>query len=151
QIHAEVPNNVAYRLFGPAVDPLGLYVDRITTEPSGATDPAFRCADHVLEFRLLHPRVVPLPIEGRAVLARPERAGTALTVWVSTQMPHWFRTILAEALGRPEGDVRVIVPDVGGGFGCKCQLYPEELLVPYAALTLGRPVRWTESRRENLA
>jgi len=151
KIHSELPDNVAYRLFGPAVDPLGLYVDQITTEPIGVTDDAFRRADHVLEFRLVHPRVVPLPLEGRAVLARPERAGTALTVWVSTQMPHWFRTLLAAALGRAEVDIRIIVPDVGGGFGCKCQLYPEELLVPYAALTLGRPVRWTETRRENLA
>ncbi len=150
RIHDDVPDNLAYRLFGPA-DPLGLYTDRIRTEPAGATDEAFRRADHVLEFRLVHPRVVPLPLETRAVLARPERAGTALTVWVSSQIPHWFRTLLAEALGRPEADVRVIVPDVGGGFGCKIQLYPEELLVPYAALTLGRPVRWSETRRENLA
>jgi len=150
KIHPELPDNLAYRLFGPAADPLGLYVDRIATEPTGITDDWFRRADHVLEFRLVHPRVMPLPLEGRAVLARPERAGTALTVWVSTQIPHWFRTLLAEALGRSEADVRVIVPDVGGGFGCKVQLYPEELLVPYAALTLGRPVRWTETRRENL-
>jgi carbon-monoxide dehydrogenase large subunit len=151
RIHDDLRDNVAYRLFGPAPDPLGIYTERPPAAPLGLTDDAFARARHVAEFRLVHPRVAPLPLEGRAVAARPERGGAGLTVWVSSQIPHWFRTLLAEALGMAETEVRVIVPDVGGGFGCKIQLYPEELLVPYAARALGRPVRWTESRRENLA
>lgn len=150
-IHADLRDNVAYRLFGPATDALGIYTQAIPTERFRLTDEAFARAPHRLEFRLAHQRVGAVPLEGRAVLARPERGGAGLTVWVSTQIPHWFRTLLAEALQLPEGQVRVIVPDVGGGFGCKIQLYPEELLVPYAARRLGRPVKWVETRREHLA
>jgi carbon-monoxide dehydrogenase large subunit len=90
-------------------------------------------------------------MEPRAVLAKAEAGTGRLTVWVSTQFPHTFRTLLAEALSLPESDVHVIAPDVGGGFGCKLQLYPEELLVPWAARQLRRPVRWVETRREHLA
>ncbi len=151
RIHDDLPDNVAYRLFGPATDALAIYTERVPDRPLGLTDDAFRSADHVAEFRLVHPRIVPLPLEGRGIAARPERGGAAVTVWLSTQIPHWFRTLLAEALALSEAQVRVIVPDVGGGFGSKIQLYPEELLVPYAALALGRPVRWTETRRENFA
>jgi carbon-monoxide dehydrogenase large subunit len=151
RIHDELRDNVVYRLFGPASDALGIYTDRFPTEPLGITDADFATTEHVAEFRLMVPRVAAVPLEGRAIAARPERGRTALTVWVSTQIPHWFRTMLAAALGLGEGQVRVIVPDVGGGFGCKVQLYPEELLVAHAALRLGRPVRWTETRRESLA
>jgi len=150
KIHDELRDNVAYRLFGPATDALGIYTKGFPTEPLNLTDAAFARADHVAEFRLVQQRVNPMPLEGRGVLACPGGDGE-LTVWVSSQIPHWFRTILAEALRLPETRVRIVVPEVGGGFGCKIQLYPEELLVPYAARTLGRAVRWTETRRENLA
>ena len=150
RIHDELKSNVCYRIFGPAPDALGLYTKGLSTEPLGLTDAMFARAEHHAEFRLIQPRVSALPIEGRAVAAAPDGAGS-LTVWASTQIPHWIRTLLADALSLSETRVRVIVPDVGGGFGCKIQLYPEELLVPFAALELGRPVRWVETRREGLA
>jgi carbon-monoxide dehydrogenase large subunit len=150
-IHEDLGDNVAYRLFGPATDALGLYAAGFPTAPLGLTRDAFARAEHQVQFRLALPRLAAAPLEGRAVLAQPNRARTGLTVWVSTQIPHWFRTLLAEALRLSESQLRVIVPDVGGGFGAKIQLYPEELLVPYMALRLDRPVKWVETRRENLA
>src|SRR5205807_1612174 len=72
-----------------------------------------------------------------------------LTVWSSTQIPHLLRTQLAVMLGVPEGSVRVITPEVGGGFGSKLNVYPEEALVGYLAMRLAKPVKWIESRREN--
>ncbi len=150
KIHDDLQSNVCYRIFGPASDALGLYTKGLSTRPLGLTDSVFARAEHQAEFRLVQQRVGALPLEGRAVLAVPDGAGS-LTVWASTQIPHWMRTLLAEALQIAETRVRVIAPDVGGGFGCKIQLYPEEMLVPYAALALGRPVRWVETRRENLA
>jgi carbon-monoxide dehydrogenase large subunit len=88
------------------------------------------------------------PMEGRGVAAEL-RAGR-LTVWTSTQLPHIARSLLCEVLGLPERDIRVIAPDVGGGFGGKAEVYREELLVAWLALALGRPVRWVEDRHENL-
>ena len=87
-------------------------------------------------------------IEGRAVLARYDATDELLTVWDSTQMPHKTKRVLVEALGLSEDRVRVIAPDVGGGFGPKNPFYPEELAIPAAALALGCPIKWVEDRRE---
>ena len=87
-------------------------------------------------------------IEARGVLARYDAIDELLTVWDSTQMPHKTKRVLVEALGLSEQQVRVIAPDVGGGFGPKNPFYPEELAIPAAALVLGRPVKWVEDRRE---
>ena len=87
-------------------------------------------------------------IEARGVLARFDATDELLTVWDSTQMPHKTKRVLVEALGLSEERVRVIAPDVGGGFGPKNPFYPEELAVPAAALLLGRPIKWIEDRRE---
>ena len=95
-------------------------------------------------------RVTALPIEGRASLAQWDRRDARLTVYVSTQVPHLVRTTIADVLGIPEDVVRVIAPDVGGGFGLKCVVGREELLVAGAALRLRRPVKWVEDRQENL-
>jgi len=89
-------------------------------------------------------------MEPRGVLATFDRGRGKLTVWLSTQIPHLVRTLLAQALNMPEHRLQVIAPEVGGGFGAKGQLYPEELLIPYLARALGRPVKWIERRREHL-
>jgi aerobic carbon-monoxide dehydrogenase large subunit len=95
-------------------------------------------------------RVAALPLEGRACLAERDDRDDQLVLHVSTQVPHQVRSGVAQALGLPERAIRVIAPDVGGGFGLKCVVGREEVAVGAAALRLGRPVRWTEDRQENL-
>ncbi|MET0488369.1 MAG: xanthine dehydrogenase family protein molybdopterin-binding subunit [Candidatus Rokuibacteriota bacterium] len=106
-------------------------------------------ADVVVETHLTYPRVTGVPIEGRAVLAAHDAESGRLTVWSSTQVPFNVRTAIADALGLPEASIRVIAPDVGGGFGIKGHVYPEEVLIPALARRLGRPVKWIETRREH--
>jgi len=96
-------------------------------------------------------RVAAMPLEGRACLAEWDDRDDQLVLHVSTQVPHQVRSGVAQALGIPERTVRVIAPDVGGGFGLKCVVGREEVVVAAAALRLRRPVRWTEDRQENLA
>ena len=95
-------------------------------------------------------RVAALPLEGRACLAEWDDRDDQLIMHVSTQVPHQVRSGIAQALGLPERSIRVIAPDVGGGFGLKCVVGREEVAVAAAALRLRRPVRWTEDRQENL-
>ena len=90
------------------------------------------------------------PMESRAVMASFDPVDGGLTVWASSQSPHMLRTGLAEALGIPDSRLRVLCPAVGGGFGPKMHLYPEDVVVADLARRLGRPVRWLEDRRENL-
>lgn len=90
------------------------------------------------------------PMEGKGVLAHWDGKTESLVVHTSTQVPHLIRTGLSECLGLDQADVRVIAPDVGGGFGYKCVLQPEELSVSWVARKTGRPIRWTEDRREHL-
>jgi aerobic carbon-monoxide dehydrogenase large subunit len=115
---------------------------------SGDVEAAMARAAVVVERELRAARQVPLPLEGRGVVAAWE-AGR-LTVWSSTQVPDVVRRGLARALGLDEASIRVRVPDVGGGFGLKAHLFPEEVVVAALARRLGRPVRWVEDRRENL-
>src|SRR5262245_13570647 len=89
-------------------------------------------------------------MEGRGVMASFDTLEGVLTVWAATQTPHLLRTGLAEALGIPESRLRVLCPAVGGGFGPKMNLYPEDIVVAALARRLGYPVRWLEDRRENL-
>lgn len=89
-----------------------------------------------------------VPMETRGVVA--EYREGRLTVWSTTQFPHIARTMLSYCLPLDENDIRVIVPDVGGGFGVKAEFYPEEVTIPWLAMRLGRPVRWIEDRREHL-
>jgi carbon-monoxide dehydrogenase large subunit len=100
------------------------------------------------EYRMA--RQVMNPLEGKAVLAQWEERTGQLVVHTSTQVPHMIRTALAEHLGIGQGRVRVIAPDVGGGFGYKCVLQPEELCVAWLALKFRKPFRWIEDRREHL-
>ncbi|MEA2623974.1 MAG: aerobic carbon-monoxide dehydrogenase large subunit [Candidatus Binatota bacterium] len=112
---------------------------------------AFRGAAVVVAERFATGRHLALPIETRGCVASFERGSGELTFWSSTQMPHVLRSELSRALALPESRVRVIAPDVGGGFGLKAHVFPEEILVGWLALRLGRPVKWIEDRREHLA
>ncbi len=111
---------------------------------------AFAGADHVIELEIEQQRYCAAALEGRVVIARYDAAGGTLVVWLSTQVPHIARTGLARHLGLPENRVRVIAPDIGGGFGPKCVLYQEEIVVSAASKLLGRPVKWTSDRVEDL-
>ena len=105
----------------------------------------------VVKTRLVNQRLAPAPMETRGVVAEFRKAGKTLTIWSSSQIPHLLRNILAATVGLPQHQVRVIVPEVGGGFGCKLNIYPEELVAAFATMQTGRAVKWIEDRSENLA
>jgi carbon-monoxide dehydrogenase large subunit len=115
----------------------------------GDVDGGFARAAVAVRETFVHARCSASPLEPRAILARWEDGG--LTVWTGTQAPHVLRTALAQAFGLDESRVRVIVPDTGGGFGQKMHVLPEDLAVAALARAAGRPVKWVETRRENLA
>jgi carbon-monoxide dehydrogenase large subunit len=115
----------------------------------GDVEAAFEAADRIVRQRIHLPRSTPTPIENRGVLAVPDRRTGGVTVWSASQQPHWLRDGLERVLGIPGDLIRVIAPDVGGGFGIKSMVYPEELIVPTVALRLGRTIRWTDTRSEN--
>lgn len=116
----------------------------------GDVDGAFANAFGVAERSVSVARHTGMPVETRACIGHYQSATGELVVWSTTQMPHIMRTGIADHLGIPEHRVRVIAPDVGGGFGVKAELYPEELLVAALSMRLGRPVKWVEDRREHL-
>ena len=118
---------------------------------TGDPDPAFAAAHTVVEGTFTMPRHAAAPLEGRAVLAAFDADTGDLTVWVSSQAPHLYRTVLAGSLGLEENRVVVITPDVGGGFGVKLHYYPEDVLAALATMRLRRPVRWIETRSEHFA
>src|SRR5258706_830493 len=110
---------------------------------------AFSSAAHVFKEELWHHRGCGHSLEGRAILGHWDARTGHLTVWSSTQTPHLAKRSLAEMLERDPETIRVIAPDVGGGFGPKAIFYTEEAVVAQAAIALGRPVKWTEDRREH--
>ena len=116
----------------------------------GDPDKAFADADHVVSGRLHTNRFVASPMEGAGILASYDSGAQELQVWASTQSAHLLRTRLSDATGLPAHRIRVMVPDVGGGFGQKIPIRVEEATVALAALQVGRPVRWLEDRYENL-
>ncbi len=128
-VHEELGTNVCY------VWPL----------ESGAFDEG---ADVIVKHRYVQPPLIPNAIEPRGVVARPEPGGD-VTLWSATQVPHILRLLTAATLGMPETKLRVIAPDVGGGFGSKLDVYAEELLAVALARRLGTPVKWIEERSEN--
>src|SRR5229473_636137 len=113
------------------------------------TDAAFRGAPRVVKEHFVNHRLIPNAIEPRAALASANSATGEITLWVTTQNPHVHRLLMAAfVLGIPEHKLRVISPDVGGGFGSKIFVYPEECVVTWASRTLWRPIKWTSDRRE---
>src|SRR6266403_2656720 len=111
---------------------------------------AFGRAAHVVKVRLDHNRLAGAPMEPRGVLARYDAGSGELTLWLTTQNPFLSRADLAAVLGFPEHKLRVIAPDVGGGFGVKGPLYREEIVAAVLARQLGRPIRWISTRTEDL-
>ncbi len=132
-IHEQYKDNVAYRW----------------ELEGGDVKAAFKNADKVIKQRIVNQRLIPAPMETRGVVADYKPGEKQLTVWSSTQIPHLLKTQISAMLGAPEHSVRVVTPEVGGGFGSKLNVYPEEALAGYAAMRLGKPVKWIESRREN--
>src|SRR2546430_733269 len=121
----------------------------IATKKGGDMEKAFAQAEHICRMHIASPRQVALAIEPRGIVASPEPMGQGLTVWLSTQAPHRVRGDLATGLGFPEHKIRVIAPDVGGGFGSKGPLYREYVLACHLALKLGRPIKWIATRSED--
>ena len=111
---------------------------------------AMKGADVVVKQRILQQRLAPTPMEPRGVLAEYSHPDRSMTIWMSSQNPHFIRLFLAGALGMPETRIRIISPDVGGGFGSKISPYSEDYLVPAAAKLSGHPVKWIETRTESL-
>ena len=116
----------------------------------GGFDEAAAKADVVVKRRFVNQRLMPSFMEPRAVVAAPMGMSDEITLWSSTQIPHVLRVVLALSTGISEQNLRVVAPDVGGGFGGKLQMYREEILVLQLARKLGRPVKWTETRSENM-
>ncbi len=110
---------------------------------------AIAAAPHRIARRFQHHRYAAMPLETRGVVAQHDRRTDALTIWCSTQVVHWVRREAALTLAMPEARIRCIALDVGGGFGVKGHVYPEDMLVPFLARKLGRPVKWIEDRREH--
>ncbi|MFN2596476.1 MAG: xanthine dehydrogenase family protein molybdopterin-binding subunit, partial [Pyrinomonadaceae bacterium] len=134
-IHEQFGSNVAYKL----------------TAGEGDIEAALQGADRVIKQRIVNQRLAPIAMEPRGVLARYFPGEEELTIWSSTQIPHLLRTQLALMIGIPENRLRVITPEVGGGFGSKLNVYAEEALLGWIAMQLAKPVKWIESRRENVA
>ena len=116
----------------------------------GDLDSAFAQADRIVSGSYKVQRLAPSPMENRGVAADFQAQEGMLTVWDSTQRPHGVRNYLSQILDLPENQVRVLASDVGGGFGEKGCMFPEEIAVPYLSKTLGRPVKWVEDRQENM-
>ena len=133
QLHDEVPNNTTF----------------VWKIAGGDVDKAFREAEVVVKERIVNQRLIPNAIEPRGMVAQYNPGSGHLTLWTATQIPHLVRLLLSMVMGIPEHKMRVIAPEVGGGFGSKLYLYPEEVIVASLSKTLGRPVKWIEERREN--
>jgi len=131
-VHEQFGTNVAYTMPLRAGDP----------------DAAFRDADVVIKERIVNQRVAAVPIEARAAFAQWDVGNRQLTMWLGTQIPHQVRTNIACLLGLDENRVRVIAPEVGGGFGPKGEIYAEEMMVAWLAMTIERPVKFIETRSE---
>ncbi len=134
ELHGEAPGNICFRW---------------ARGDEAAVQQAFASAAHAVALDLVNNRLVGAAIEPRAVLAIPEPIAQKLTLYSSTQVAHHIRRMVTEQLGMPESAMRLVAPDVGGGFGYKGKLYPEESIVAWAARRLGRPVRWSATRSES--
>jgi carbon-monoxide dehydrogenase large subunit len=118
--------------------------------PCGDYDAAKAKADVVVKRRFINQRLIPNTMEPRAVVAAPMGMSDEITIWSATQIPHVLRVLLALLTGIPENSIRVVAPDVGGGFGAKLQINREEVLALVLAKKTGRPIKWTETRSEHM-
>lgn len=133
-VHDEVPNNV-------------FMFDEIDTKDFKK---GFDEGEIVISERFKINRIAGIPLEPRGCLALCEHTAKNITLYTSTQIPHLVRTALSRYLDYPESNIRVVAPDVGGGFGTKAQMYPEDLVATALALRYGRPVKWIQDRREDI-
>ena len=120
------------------------------TVGKGDVDSALARSPHKLQRRFHHHRYAAMPMECRGVVSLHDPRTDSVTIWSATQVVHWVRREVAAVLKLPEARVRCIALDVGGGFGVKGHVYPEDLLIPFLARKLGRPVQWIEDRHEHL-
>jgi aerobic carbon-monoxide dehydrogenase large subunit len=134
RVHDGIPSNVIARMRVGKGDAAG----------------AIATAERVLRHRFDNHRYSGMPIECRGVVAQYDFGSDSITVWSSTQVVHWIRRELTVRLGMPDSRVRCVAPEVGGGFGVKGHVYPEDLLIPFLARRLGRPLRWIEDRHEHI-
>jgi len=132
-VHAQWPDNVAFTYH----------------QEGGDVAKAFAQADVVVKQRMTSQRLIPTAMETRGVVAEWRPGDRSLTIYSSTQIPHLMRTLVAGMLGLTENRVRVVTPEVGGGFGSKLNVYAEEALMGFVAQKIAKPVKWIESRREN--
>ncbi len=132
QLHEDAPGNVAFEW----------------EVGGGDVEKAAADAEVVVKQRLVNQRLIPNPMENRGVVADYNAGTNQLTVWTSTQIPHLVRLLMALMTGHPEHLIRVIAPDVGGGFGAKLSMYAEEVITAIVAKRLSRPVKWIEGRTE---
>src|SRR5437763_4134145 len=138
-LYEEFGTNVGFGIHAPTED-----IDKVfeQTKADGGV---------VVKQRLVNQRLAPVTMETRGVVADYNKYAKKLTVWSSSQIPHILRNILAALVGLPQHQVHVIVPEVGGGFGSKLNIYPEAMVAALAAMKLQRPVKWIEDRSDNLA
>lgn len=115
-----------------------------------ATDAAFASADVIVTQDMIYPRVHPAPMETCGAVAHMDKVTGKLTIWSTTQAPHAHRTLYALVAGLPEHKIRVVSPDIGGGFGNKVGIYPGYVLAIVGSIVTGKPVKWMEDRSENL-
>jgi carbon-monoxide dehydrogenase large subunit len=137
-VHPELGTNVAFTW-------------SLTTGDEAEIERLFKQADRIVRQKMGHQRLTPMAIEPRGCVASFHRGERSLTLWTSTQIPHLVRTLLPGMIGVPENRLRVVAPEVGGGFGSKLNLYVEEALCGHLAMRLNAPVKWIETRRENAA
>ena len=134
QLHDDAPNNIEHQ----------------NTIKAGDPDGVFAKAKRVVKQRMVSQRLCGVPLEGRATLAAPDPTSGGLIVWATNQAPHGLRNDLATALSMPQNLIRVIAPEVGGGFGVKFGCYPEDAVVAALARLYRMPLRWTETRIEHM-
>ena len=133
QLHEDAPNNQAFHWVVAA----------------GDAEAAFASPEVVVRDTIIHPKLIPNAVETRSAIASWLPSMGELTLWNNSQNPHICRFITSIVTGVPEHKVRVIAPEVGGGFGSKCPVYPGEMITAFCAMKLGRPVKWTETRSES--
>jgi carbon-monoxide dehydrogenase large subunit len=142
-IHPDFPNNLAVALV-----PSGTGVAADGSVDDSAIDAAFAKAEVVVSQRMINQRLAPTAMEARGVVAHYEPGKGTMTIWSSTQNPHILRTFIAALSGMGQDQVRAIAPEVGGGFGCKINIYGEEYVAAAISKRLGLPIKWVEDRSE---